>query len=155
MARFTADQYDGPYSDRLRHLWDALDGSHLHCNKSLSDSGPSDTISFDEQRRPYIDLYLKQESALPLRRVLDRAEEIIEGFQSPLGLEPLATLDWLIVRENCPPTREGIRAGLANWPAGPAAAQRKQKLFTDRLLDLGLSHLTKVQDTADSPLLIR
>ncbi|MFN9460659.1 MAG: macro domain-containing protein [Acidobacteriota bacterium] len=148
--RFAADKY-GPYSDRLRHLLDALDGSYLHCNKRLSDAGPSDTIWFDQERRPYIDLYLKQESALPLRRVLDRAEEFIEGFQSPLGLELLATLDWLIVRENCPPTREGIRAGLAHWPAGPAAAQRKQKLFTDRLIDLGLGQLNRVQANANSP----
>jgi transposase len=149
--RFAADKY-GPYSDRLRHLLNDLDGSYLHCNKRLSDAGPSDTIWFDEERRPYIDLYLKQESALPLRRVLDRAEEITEGFQSPLGLELLATLDRLIVREKCPPSREGLRAGLARWPAGPAAAQRKQKLFTDRLLDLGLSQLTKVPDTANSPM---
>jgi O-acetyl-ADP-ribose deacetylase (regulator of RNase III) len=151
--RFAADKY-GPYSDRLRHLLNDLDGSYLHCNKRLSDAGPSNTIWFDEERRPYIDLYLKQESALPLRRVLDRAEEFIEGFQSPLGLELLATLDWLIVRENCPPTREGIRAGVARWPAGPAAAQRKQKLFTDRLLDLGLNQLTKVPDSANAPMVM-
>lgn len=29
------------------------------------------------------------------------------------------------------------------WPAAPAVAQRKQNLFTDRFIDLGLSHLCR------------
>jgi hypothetical protein len=32
----------------------------VHCDKRSSDAGPSDTIWFDE-RRPYLDLYLKQD----------------------------------------------------------------------------------------------
>ncbi len=65
--RFVADKY-GPYSDRLRHLLNGLDGSYLHCDRRLSDAGPSDTIWFDEERRPFVDLYLKQENARHLRR---------------------------------------------------------------------------------------
>ena len=37
---FVADKY-GPYSDRLRHLLNNLDGTYLHCDKRLSDAGPS------------------------------------------------------------------------------------------------------------------
>lgn len=67
--QFQADKY-GPYSDRLRHLLDALDGTYLHCNKRLSDAGRTDTIWFDEDRCKYIDLYLQQEESTTLRRVL-------------------------------------------------------------------------------------
>jgi len=35
----------GPYSDLLRHLLNGLDGSYLHCDKRLSDAGPSDTTN--------------------------------------------------------------------------------------------------------------
>ena len=63
--RFAADKY-GPYSDRLRHLLNGLDGSYLHGDKRLSDAGPSDTIWFDERRRPFVDLYLKQDQHRPL-----------------------------------------------------------------------------------------
>jgi len=69
--RFAADKY-GPYSDRLRHLLNGLDGSYLHCDKRLSDAGPSDTIWFDEERRPFVELYLKQEHSRSLRLILDR-----------------------------------------------------------------------------------
>jgi O-acetyl-ADP-ribose deacetylase (regulator of RNase III) len=137
---FVADKY-GPYSERLRHLLNALDGSYLHCDKRLSDAGPSDTIWFDEERRPLLDLYLKQEEARFLQPILDRTAERIDGFESPLGLELLATVDWLIEREGCNRTVSAIRDGLAHWSAGPSAAERKLRLFDDRLIGLALARL--------------
>jgi hypothetical protein len=139
--RFSADKY-GPYSDRLRHLLNGLDGSYLHCDKRLSDAGPSDTIWFDEERRPFLDLYLKQSEQRPLQEVLDRTTALIDGFESPLGMELLATVDWLVERERCEATLAGIREGLRRWPAGPAAAERKLRLFNDRLIGLALERLT-------------
>jgi hypothetical protein len=138
--RFSADKY-GPYSDRLRHLLNGLDGSYLHCDKRLSDAGPSDTIWFDEERRAFLDLYLKQNEQRPLQEVLDRTAALIDGFESPLGMELLATVDWLIQREQCEASLPAIREGLARWPAGPDAAERKLRLFNDRLIGLALERL--------------
>ena len=120
--QFSADKY-GPYSDRLRHLLDALDGTYLHCDRRLSDAGPSDTIWFDEGRRQHVDLFLKQDSSVYLNRILDETAKRIDGFESPLGMELLATVDWLIERENTEPHLAAIRAGLYSWPAGEAAAR--------------------------------
>jgi O-acetyl-ADP-ribose deacetylase (regulator of RNase III) len=144
--RFVADKY-GPYSDRLRHLLNGLDGSYLHCDKRLSDAGPSDTMWFDEERRPFVDLYLKQENSRPLRAILDRTAERIDGFESPLGMELLSTVDWLIEREHCGRSVSAIRSGLSAWPAGPEAAQRKQKLFDDRLIKFALDRLASPSQT--------
>jgi O-acetyl-ADP-ribose deacetylase (regulator of RNase III) len=138
--QFAADKY-GPYSDRLRHLLNGLDGSYLHCDKRLSDAEPSDTIWFDEERRAFLELYLKQEEQRPLLPVLDRTTALIEGFESPMGMELLATVDWLIDREHCDASVSAIRAGLAQWPAGVEAAERKVKLFNDRLIGLALNRL--------------
>ena len=138
--QFKADKY-GPYSDRLRHLLDALDGTYLHCDKRLSDAGPSDTIWFDEGRRKYVDLFLKQDTSEQLNRVLDVTSKRIDGFESPLGMELLATVDWLIEREQAAPTVSGIRSALQGWPGGSAAAERKLRLFSDRLLKLALDQL--------------
>lgn len=140
--QFTADKY-GPYSERLRHLLNALDGTYLHCDKRLSDAGPADTIWFDEDRRKYIDLFLKQDTSKHLNTVLDVTAKRIDGFESPLGMELLATVDWLIEREHAEPTITGIRSGLEKWPAGDAAAKRKQNLFDDRLLKLALDRLAE------------
>lgn len=138
--RFTADKY-GPYSDRLRHLLNGLDGSYLHCDKRLSDASPTDTIWFDEDRRQYLETYLAQPDIRHLTVVLDQASALIDGFQSPMGMELLATVDWLIQRENCEPTIAGIREGLSRWPAGQETAERKQRLFDDRLIGFALEKL--------------
>lgn len=138
--RFVADKY-GPYSDRLRHLLDGLDGSYLHCDKRLGDAGPTDTIWFDEERKPFVDAYLMQLEVEPLKEVLDRTAERIDGFESPLGMELLSTVDWLTTRANCEFTVDEIREGLSKWPAGQLAAERKQRLFDDRMIELALHKL--------------
>ncbi len=139
--QFQADKY-GPYSDRLRHLLDALDGTYLHCNKRLSDASPTDTIWFDEERRKYIDLFIQQDESKTLKQILDLTAKRIDGFESPLGMELLATVDWLMERQHREPTVESIGTGLREWPAGEAAAERKLRLFDDRLISLAIDQLT-------------
>jgi O-acetyl-ADP-ribose deacetylase (regulator of RNase III) len=138
--RFEADRY-GPYAHRLTHLLNGLDGSYLHCDKRLADASPFDTIWFDDSKREKVGVYLMSKDARTYLPPLEAADELIDGFQSPLGLEVLATVDWLIVREGAAPTLEGIRTGIRNWPAGPTHAQRKERLFNDRLLELALGRL--------------
>lgn len=140
--QFVADKY-GPYSERLRHLLNNLDGTYLHCDKRLSDAGPSDTISFNEDRREFVQLYLRQENVRELAQVLDLTAKRIDGFESPLGLELLSTVDWLIAREGCEPNTSGIRRGIRGWPAGKEAAVRKLRLFDDRLIQLALDQLVQ------------
>ena len=111
--QFQADKY-GPYSDRLRHLLDALDGTYLHCNKRLSDASPTDTIWFDEERRKYIDLFLQQDESKTLKQILDLTAKRIDGFESPLGMELLATVDWLMERQHREPTVEPSALGCAS-----------------------------------------
>ena len=140
-ARFKADKY-GPYSDPLRHLLDGLDGSYLHCAKRLSDAGPLDTIWFDEGRKDLVKQYLHHDPAKPYLPALERTTRIIDGFESPLGMELLATVDWLLSKENNDPTVKGVQAGLQKWPGGPAAATRKLQLFDERMIALALERLT-------------
>ena len=137
---FQANKF-GPYSERLRHLLDGLDGTYLHCDKRLADASPSDTIWFDEERRPVVDLYLQQEQAKDLRRILNYAQKRIDGFESPLGMELLATVDWLIEKMQVAPVAGEIRSALSQWPAGREAAERKLRLFDDRSIDLALKQL--------------
>jgi hypothetical protein len=138
--RFVADRY-GPYAQRLIHLLNGLDGSYLHCDRRLADAGPFETIWFDEAKRDKVKTYLKSSEAKDYAPALEATDELIDGFQSPLGMEALATVDWLVVRESVEPALPAIRAGLRAWPAGESAAKRKERLFTDRLLDLALSRL--------------
>ncbi len=136
---FHADRY-GPYSPKLRHLLNALDGSYLHCEKRLADAGPLDVIGFDDKKMDRVTLYLSSE-AKPYRPVLDAISALIEGFESPLGMELLATVDWLLEHEHLPPSVDAIRRGLREWRGGAGAGERKLKLFDDRLITLAIDRL--------------
>lgn len=142
---FQANKF-GPYADRLRHLLDALDGSYLHCNKRLSDASPHDVIWFDDARKDYVAAYLKSDKAKPYIEALQTTQDVIDGFESPLGMELLASVDWLLLKEKCEPTVHSIKAGLANWMDGGRAAERKLRLFDDRLVALALEQLKPLQE---------
>jgi len=145
--RFEANRY-GPFAARLTHLLDGLDGSYLHCDKRLADADPFDTIWFEDSKREKLGLYLKTGEASPYLPAVEATDKIIDGFQSPLGMEALATVDWLIAREGVEPTLTGVRDGIRHWPAGEAHAQRKERLFSDRLLELALERLKSVGHAA-------
>ncbi|MFN6981434.1 MAG: macro domain-containing protein [Brevundimonas sp.] len=141
---FQANRY-GPYSDRLRHLLDGLDGSYLRCDKRLGDAGPADLIHFDEDKRTRLLAYLTTPEAVELVPALELTSQIIDGFESPLGMELLATVDWLLHVDGVSPSVEGIRRGISTWPAGTAASERKQRIFDDRLIELALERLEPAQ----------
>lgn len=139
---FSANKY-GPYSDRLKHLLDSLDGSYLHCEKRLADAGPFEPISFDYKKQEVVALYLKTDEAKPFQAALEATSKLIDGFESPLGMELLATVDWLVSRNNVEPTVTAIRERLPEWPGGRAAADRKVRLFEDRIVGLALGALSE------------
>jgi O-acetyl-ADP-ribose deacetylase (regulator of RNase III) len=138
--RFAADKY-GPYADRLRHLLNGLDGSYLHAEKRLSDASPLDLIWFENAKRPVVDEYLASSEASSFLPALEQTAALIDGFESPLGMELLATVDWLLIERGVEPTLDALRGALPTWPAGTAAAQRKVAIFDDRLLQLALDRL--------------
>ncbi len=139
--RFTANKY-GPYADRLRHLLDALDGSYLHCEKRLSDAGPLEPIWFEDSKRQAVADYLGSGVARSYLPALEATSRIIDGFESPLGMELLATVDWLLQEQHTEATTPALKRALKTWPGGPTAARRKLRLFDDRMLDLALDRLS-------------
>lgn len=137
---FEANRY-GPYADRLRHLLNGLDGSYLHCEKRLADAGPLDTIWFDDTQREHVGSFLRAGDAARYAEALEYTSRVIDGFESPLGMELLATVDWLITVDMVEPTLEAVKAGVAKWSHSKTAAARKKRLFDDRLLNLAIDRL--------------
>lgn len=140
---FAPNKY-GPYADNLRHLLNQLDGSFLHCERRLADAGPLDAIEFDESKRNELDRYFADVQNRAHSEALEMTAKLIDGFESPLGMELLATVDWLLHQNHAAPTVEGLRAALSVWPGGRDAARRKLRLFDDRLLKLALDRLEPV-----------
>jgi O-acetyl-ADP-ribose deacetylase (regulator of RNase III) len=147
--QFCAHIY-GPFANRLSHLLDNLDGSYLHCDKRISDADPLDVIWFDDERRDFVQAYLRSE-AKAYAPALEATASLIDGFESPFGMELLATVDWLLTREGVAPSVPALREGLRHWNGSPVAATRKDKLFDDRALGIALDRLTKVGAWAMRP----
>jgi hypothetical protein len=138
--RFQADKY-GPYAPRLAHLLDGLDGSYLHCGKRIGDAGPFEVIWFEDSKRDKIATYLGSGEAKAYVPALEATTKLIDGFESPLGMELLATVDWLIQKDGVAADRESVKTALKTWVGGDKSALRKQKLLDDRLIDLALARL--------------
>jgi O-acetyl-ADP-ribose deacetylase (regulator of RNase III) len=138
--RFVAHKY-GPYADRLRHLLDGLDGSYLHSEKRISDADALDVIWFDDSRASFVQTYLKSE-AKEYVPALEATVALIDGFESPFGMELLASVDWLLAKESIAPTVPALREALGQWKGGPDAAERKGRLFNDRALGIALERLS-------------
>lgn len=130
----------GPFTPKLNFVLDNLDGSYLHCDKRIGDAEPLDVIWFDDSRKDVVQTYLKTE-ATEYIEALEYVGNLIDGFESPFGMELLATVDWLLTRENAEPTVAGIRKAIRAWPAGEAAAKRKLRLFDERSIGFALERL--------------
>lgn len=138
--RFQAHRY-GPYAPRLSHLLNSLDGSYLHSEKRLADAGPFDPIRFNDAKKDLVSAYLTSPEAKIYRPAVDLTTELIDGFESPLGMELLATVEWLVAKEGVTPSLEGVMDGLRRWPGGEDAAQRKLRLFDERMIRMALDQL--------------
>ena len=130
----------GPYADKLRHLLDKLDGHYLRSDKRIADSSPLDVIRFNYYQKQHVQQYLETQCRDYLS-ALEKTTAVIDGFESPFGLELLATIDWLVHRQHCEPEVTAIEQGIRNWPAGKKWADRKARLFDQRIIGIALDHL--------------
>jgi O-acetyl-ADP-ribose deacetylase (regulator of RNase III) len=142
--RYGANKF-GPYSPRLTHLLNALDGSYLHCHKRLADAGPMDVIWFEDSKTDHVATFLRSTDAKQYGPALEWATKLVDGFESPLGMEMLGTVDWIVSQRSEPVSVSDVRMALSKWPGGPASANRKQRIFSDRLIELSLERIAESQ----------
>lgn len=134
----------GPHADRLMKLLDALDGSYLKSDRRIADMRRFGTICFNESKAELVSTYLKSEAVRPYTEAFRATLKIIDGFESPLGMELLSTIDWLLHRNNVKPERQSIRRALLSWEGGAKAGERKNQLFSDSMIEAALLRLTNV-----------
>ena len=137
---FEANRY-GPYSHRLTTLLDSLDGRYLRCDKRIADADPSDPVWFNPSEKERVHAYLRSGEGRTFADALTWPSRVIEGFESPLGMELLATVDWLVEKEGIQPSTPDVWAGLGKWPGGEGSGRRKLKIFDERLIGLALQQL--------------
>lgn len=126
----------GPYSERVRHLVQEMEGTFLHGHgdgtapvMSLEPIAPTD------RAREELASYLTTVRENTERQVIDDVLGQVEGFEGPYGLELLASTHWVIRHENAindAPER------VCGW------TRRKGRIFTDAHVKAAITHLQDV-----------
>jgi O-acetyl-ADP-ribose deacetylase (regulator of RNase III) len=121
--RFEKGAY-GPYADNLRHLLHSFEG-HFTMGFGDGRNKPDTQIELLPNSIEEATAYLhsnRDHSDVSMAR-LKRVAELIEGFESPYGMELLATVHWAATREVEGSQFERTKAAVFSWSA------RKRKLL--------------------------
>lgn len=93
--KFVKHHY-GPYADALRHALDKMDGHFIH---GLGDGVVNAEIAPDQDALQEAERFINQSQQQKLLEHIAKVDELIQGFQSPYGMELLSTVHWVATRE--------------------------------------------------------
>lgn len=129
--RYVAAPY-GPYAENLRHVLIAIEG-HLISGYAYGGDEPDKQLELVPGAVPDASAYL--EANPETRARFDRVGDLVEGFETPFGLELLSTVHWVASHANVKTAEDVVKRTYA-W------SDRKRR-FTERQLRLALEVLAK------------
>ena len=121
----------GPYAKNLRHVLHAVEG---HFISGYADGGDAPEKPLELVPGAVEDATEALERFLKTRRRFDRVAQLVEGFESPFGLELLSTVHWILDRDN-PRVRADLIARTHGW-------NDRKKRFSPRQIELAADILT-------------
>jgi O-acetyl-ADP-ribose deacetylase (regulator of RNase III) len=126
----------GPYSDKLRHVLKALDGHYII---GVGDFAGESDISLMPGALAEADEFIRTKGGSELGDQVERVRKLIDGFETPYGMELLATVHWVVTQEPGVSTESDAVAAVHNWNARKRAVLRDDhiRLAWRRLDDQG------------------
>lgn len=125
--------YYCPYPNQVDHLMYELNGKYIKGLEQRS-AKPFDPIHLNylhlEEVKNYVNTNLDTEE----KKHLDTLLEFIDGYQSPLALEALSSVDMLLNEKNNRSADE-IYLAIQGW------TDRKKNLFTPKHIAIALEHI--------------
>lgn len=122
----------GPYADNLRHVLHAVEGYFV---SGYADGGdaPDKQISLVPGALEEASAVLHEHPETLVR--FEKVTQLVGGFESPFGLELLATVHWVVTRENARSQKE-ITESVYAWG-------HRKKQFTPRQISIAVDTLMK------------
>jgi uncharacterized protein YwgA len=122
----------GPYAENLRHVLKEIEGHFL---SGYADGG--DAPDKELQLVPGVDADAQAllKSRPESMRRFEKVSNLVEGFESPIGMELLATTHWVVTREKARDVAAAIRHVYA-W-------NERKKQFTERQIQVAMNVLEK------------
>ncbi|MDQ3231917.1 MAG: macro domain-containing protein [Pseudobdellovibrionaceae bacterium] len=125
---FVKDKY-GPYSDGVRHALKLLEGSYI---KGFGDGTQKSEIFVLDNAIEMANEYLRDQTETHQR--LEKIAKLIDGFETPFGMELLSTVHWVAKYEGAKSKEEVIEKVKA-WN------ERKAKIMSEDQLSIAFDHL--------------
>lgn len=101
----------GPYSDTLRHVLNRMEG---HFIRGLGDGVVDAEIEPVPDAMAEAGEFIAAHGHEEMAQRVERVGELIEGFQSPYGMELLATVHW-VARHEGATTQQEVLAAVRAW----------------------------------------
>ncbi|MBY0374672.1 MAG: macro domain-containing protein [Bryobacteraceae bacterium] len=121
----------GPYAENLRHVLRAVEG-HLVAGYADGGDAPDKEIKLVPSAVKDAENFLADRGEIVAR--LDRVGKLVEGFETPFGLELLATVHWVASRENASSADDAV-AKVYSWNA-------RKKRFSPRQISIAFKTLS-------------
>lgn len=120
----------GPYAENLRHVLKAIEG---HLVSGYADGGDSPDKQIELVPGAVEDAEAFLMDKRPTVLCSDRVGQLVEGFETPFGLELLATVHWVATREGATSPAEAVSKVYA-W-------NRRKKQFSPRQIGIAFETL--------------
>ncbi|MBL4775989.1 MAG: macro domain-containing protein [Mariprofundus sp.] len=122
----------GPYAENLRHVLNAVEG---HMISGYADGGDRPDKELRLVPGAYEDATKFMQRHPQTKQHLAKVSELVEGFESPFGMELLATVHWVAAKEAAS-SKDEIVAKVHQWNA-------RKKQFSPRQIELAYTVLTE------------
>ncbi len=122
----------GPYAENLRHVLNAVEG---HLLSGYADGGDKPDKELRLVPGAYEDATKFLQEHPQTKQHFDKVSELVEGFESPFGMELLATVHWVVTKEDAK-SKEQLVAKVHQW-------NDRKKQFTPRQIELAFNVLTE------------
>jgi len=115
----------GPYAHNLNHVLSRLDGHYIHGYGDNTGKADKASISIHSGAVDEADRFLTESGEVESLARVRKVQQLIEGFETPYGMELLATVHWVSTHvENPPASEEEAIPLVQQW------SSRKAELFT-------------------------
>jgi O-acetyl-ADP-ribose deacetylase (regulator of RNase III) len=123
----------GPYAENLNHVLIAMEG---HYTRGYGDRTSRPQIHVIDGAYASAEKYLSGHPETSHR--LDKVAKLLDDWETPYGLELLATVHWALTRPNpALQSNEEVRSFVAAW------TPRKAELFKPAQVDRAIDHLVE------------
>lgn len=130
---FCKAQY-GPYADNLRHVLNLLEG-HFLLGWGDAQNHYLTLLRLLPNAAAEVQVYLRNFPETMNR--IDFISGLVEGFDTPYGMELLASVHWVLANEldskQC--TSEDVHTAISNWTS------RKSRMFKHRHVEIAMNRL--------------